>query len=611
MTKILLMPIARHVAGGLLLLAGALMPVLPAAAQEAPGTGMKHAIAMHGEPKHGGGFTHFDFANPDAPQAGELVQQVTGAFDSLNPFIVTGRTAAGVRNYHFASLMARSWDEPFTLYGYVAEAIEVPEDRSWAAFRLNPAATFHDGTPITAEDVIFSMETLREKGLPGFRRNYGRIERVEQPDEHTIKFIFNEDADRETPLIIGLMPIMSKAWYTDHSIEDASLEVPLGAGPYRIDRVDPGRLITYKRVEGWWGNDLPAMKGQYNFDSLRYVYFRDDAVSLEAFKAGEYNYRLEFDGDRWASAYDFPASRDGRVTLLETTHGRTGGMRAFAFNTRNPLFADDRVRQALILAFDFEWINKTLLGGVYSRNTSYFVNSALAASGLPEGRELEILDAYRADLPPAVFDEPLALPETDGSGNNRTNLRQATALLRAAGWTIQDGTLRNGAGDPFHFEILLSSGSSEPLALTFADSLKRLGITIDVRTVDSAQYAERTDSFDFDMILHRWLASLSPGTEQNLYWGSDAAATNGTRNYAGVSDPVVDQIIGRIEDAADRETLEAAVRALDRVLLNGHYVIPLYTLSLDFIAYWGDFGHTPEPPLYGEIAVIDAWWLNE
>ena len=594
-----------------LFLAALLAAGLPAAAQESPGTGMTHAIAMHGAPKHGPDFAHFDFADPDAPRGGELVRHVTGAFDSLNPFIVTGSTAAGVRSHHFASLMFRSWDEPFTLYGYVAEAIEVPEDRSWVAFRLNPDARFHDGTPITVDDVVFSMETLREKGLPGFRNNYGRIDRVERPDGQTVKFVFNDEADAETPLIIGLMPILSKAWYTAHSIEDASLEVPLGAGPYRIDEVDPGRLITYERVEGWWGDEVPALAGHFNFDALRFIYFRDNSVALEAFKAGEYNYRLEFDGDRWASNYDFPASRDGRVTLMETTHGRTGGMRAFVFNTRNPLFADPKVREALLLAFDFEWINKTLLGGVYTRNTSFFVNSGLAATGLPEGLELEILEAHRGQLPEAVFETPLALPGTDGSGNNRANLRAATALLREAGWTIQDGSLRNAAGEPFSFEILLSSASSEPLALTYADALERLGIAVEVRTVDSAQYAERTDGFDFDMILHRWLASLSPGTEQNLYWGSKEAETDGTRNYAGVRDPVVDALIDRIEDAADRETLVAAVRALDRVLLNGRYVIPLYTLSLDFIAYWGDFGFVPEPPLYGHIATVDAWWLNE
>ncbi len=583
----------------------------PTLAQESPGTGFKHGIAMHGEPKEPADFTHFPFANPDAPQGGELVRHVVGAFDSLNPFIVTGRTAAGVRSHHFASLMFRTWDEPFALYGYVAEAIEVPEDRSWVSFRINPNARFHDGTPITVDDVIFSMETLREKGLPSFRRNYGRIDRIERPDEQTVKFIFNDEADRETPLIIGLMPIMSKAYYTANSIEDASLDIPLGAGPYQIKEVDPGRLITYERVQDWWGNELPAMAGQFNFESHRFIYFRDNSVALEAFKAGEYNYRLEFDGDRWASSYDFAAARDGRATLMETTHGRTGGMRALVFNSRREMFADDRVRQALIHAFDFEWINKTLLSGVYTRNTSFYVNSELAATGLPEGRELELLEEHRTALPAAVFDQALALPTTDGSGNNRGNLREATRLLKEAGWSVQDGVLRNEAGDPFAFEILLSSAASEPLALTFADALKRLGITVDVRTVDNAQYTERLDDFDFDMILHRWLASLSPGAEQDLYWGSQAAETTGTRNYAGVQDPVVDALVDKIEDAIDRDELVAAVRALDRVLLNGHYVIPLYTLSLDFIGYWGDFGFTPEPPVYGEIAVIDAWWLNE
>ncbi|MEM8916878.1 MAG: extracellular solute-binding protein, partial [Pseudomonadota bacterium] len=584
---------------------------LPAAAQEAPGTGFKHGIAMHGEPKHADGFAHFDFANPDAPQGGELVRGVVGAFDSLNPFIVKGSTAAGVSSHHFASLMYRTWDEPFTLYGYVAEAIEVPEDRSWVAFRLNPNATFHDGTPITVDDVIFTMETLREKGTPSRRRNYGRIDRVETPDERTVKFIFNDEADQETPLIIGLMPVISKAYYTANSIEDASLDIPLGAGPYQIDEVDAGRLITLKRVEDWWGDDLPVFAGQFNFNTHRHIYYRDSTVALEAFKAGEYNYRLEFDGDRWSSAYDFAAARDGRATLMETTHGRTGGMRALVFNSRRPYFADPMVRQALIHAFDFEWINKTLLSGVYTRNSSFFVNSQLAATGLPEGRELELLEPFRADVPGDVFETPLSLPETDGSGNNRAGLREAARLLKEAGWTVDGGVLRDGDGQAFEFEMLLSSASAEPVALAFADALKRLGIALSVRTVESAQYAERTDGFDFDMILHRWGASLSPGAEQDLYWGSTAAETNGTRNYAGVQDPVVDALVDTIEDAPNREDLEAAVRALDRVLLNGSYVIPLYTLSLDFIGYWGEFGFVEEPPLYGHIATVDAWWLNQ
>ncbi len=593
----------RRVAGLTFLLAATFAGA--ASAQEGV---IAHGIAMHGEPRYAADFTHLDYANPEAPRGGMLVQAAVGTFDSLNPFIVLGRTAAGVRGYHFASLMARSWDEPFSLYGYVAQSIETPADRSWVAFRLNPDARFHDGTPITVDDVIFSMEALREHGIPGFRRNYARIASVERIGEDGVRFRFNDEADRETPLIIALMPILSRAYYSAHPVDQTTLEIPLGAGPYRITTVDPGRSITYARVEDWWADDLPMFRGLYNFDTLRFDYYRDASISLEAFKSGEYNFRREDNAERWASAYDFPAVASGEVTLLEMPHRRPDGMRAFVFNTRRPHFADPRVRRALAYAFDFEWINRSFLHEQYSRTDSLFVNSELAAQGVPEGDELVLLEPFRGQVPEALFTEPYALPTTDGSGNARANLRIARDMLQEAGWSVEDGVLTEEAtGQAFSFEILLRDAADERIALAFADNLRRLGIQATVRTVDIAQYGARTDTYDFDMIVHHWRVTLSPGAEQNLYWGSTSATIEGTRNYAGVEDPVVDALIGALEDARDRDALVAAARALDRVLLWGHYVVPLYHNTTDRIAFWGDLRWVEDAdPLYG--LVVESFW---
>ncbi|MGP1394614.1 MAG: extracellular solute-binding protein [Inquilinaceae bacterium] len=572
-------------------------------------TGPQHGIAMHGAPALDADATHQRYANPDAPKGGRLSRAVSGSFDSLNPFIVQGTPGAGVAEYHFPTLMSRSWDEPFTLYGYVAQTIETPPDRSSVTFEVHPDARFHDDTPITVDDVVFSMETLREKGTPGQRRNYGRIARVERLDARTVRFVFNDEADRETPLIIGLMPVLSKAYYTDHPFDQTSLEIPLGGGPYRIASVDPGRSIRYERVEDWWGEDLPAFRGHNNFDRLDFEYYRDGAIELEAFKAGEYNYRLEFNPDRWATGYDFPAARDGRVTLMIAPHSRPLGMRAFAFNTRRDLFQDIRVRQAVGLAFDFEWVNRNYLRGAYKRTDSYFVNSELAARGVPEGAELALLEPFRDRLPETLFTTPFAVPESDGSGNIRGNLREASRLLEESGWVVRDGARVNAeTGQPFAFEILLNSASDERVALALAENLSRLGIEAEVRTVDSAQYTGRSDNYDFDMIIHWWRESLSPGAEQNFYWGSTSADTPGTRNYAGIKDPVVDALAAQVADAEDRDALVTAVRALDRVLLHGHYVIPLYHTDVDRIAYWGNLGFVDTVPLYGQISTVNAWW---
>ena len=582
----------------------------PARAQ-APDSAPAHGIAMHGTPLYPAGFTHLAYADPAAPRGGELSQAAVGSFDSLNPFIVIGRTAAGVRGYHFASLMARSWDEPFSLYSYVAETIETPADRSWVAFRLDPDARFHDGTPITVDDVIFSMETLREHGRPSFRRNYDRITAVERLGSDGVRFHLSAEADRETPLILGLMPIISRAYYEDRPFDRATLEIPLGSGPYRIVAVEPGRRVLFERVDDWWAADKPMFRGLNNFERLRFDYYRDSAVALEAFKSGAVNLNRETSAERWATRYDGPAIADGRITRLELANRRPAGMRGFVFNTRRPLFADARVRHALAYAFDFTWVNRNLLHGQYRRTDSYFVNSELAAPPHPpEGAELALLEPFRDRLPPAVFDAAYAPPSTNTPGGLRANLRAARDLLTEAGWVVDNGRLVHADnGTPFAFEILLSDPEDERVTLAFVDNLRRLGIAVSVRTVDSAQYNARIDGFDFDMIMHHWRVTLSPGAEQDFYWGSRSAEIDGTRNYAGVRDPVVDALIVRIADAATRDDLVVAVRALDRVLLWGHYVVPLYYQDSDLIAFWGDFDRVRAvEPVYGP--VVEAWWLQ-
>ncbi|NBC95929.1 MAG: ABC transporter substrate-binding protein, partial [Deinococcus-Thermus bacterium] len=563
-----------------------------------------HGIAMHGAPKYGAEFGSLDYADPDAPKGGTLTQAVTGSFDSLNPFIVKGRTAALVRDYHFASLMARVWDEPFSLYGYVAQEIRLPEDRRWIAFEVHPDARFHDGTPITPDDVIFTVQALYQHGLPGFRRNYGRIATITRFGERGLRFDFTEEADRETPLIIALMPVISADYYTTVPIEETSLEIPLGAGPYRIVDVDPGRTIAYERIADWWAADLPVMRGLYNFDEVVFDYYRDQSVALEAFKSGAYTLRREWSADTWATGYDFPEVETGEATLATLPHDRPSGMNAFVFNSRRELFADRRVREALGLVFDFDWVNRNLLYSQYERIDSVFANSDLAPVGVPEGAERDLLEAHRGSVREEVFGEAYQPPSTEG-GSIRRNLAAAADLLAEAGWTVEDGTLTRD-GRPFAFEILLASAGNEKVALAWADNLRRLGIAVEVRTVDSAQYQGRIDTFDFDVILWHWRVTLSPGAEQNLYWGSDSASIEGSRNYAGIEDPVVDALIERVADARTRADLTAATRALDRVLMSGRWFVPLYYLDEDYWAWWGGMGFVDYDPVYGY--VLESWW---
>jgi microcin C transport system substrate-binding protein len=577
----------------------------PAWAADA-GVTVSHALAMHGDLKYGPDFKHFDYVNPNVPKGGEVRLADIGTFDSLNPFILKGSAAAGIGGL-FDTLTARSDDEPFSQYGLIAESIEVPADRSWVAFTLRPEARFHDGSPITVEDVIFTFETLKAKGHPFYRAYYANVQKAEKVGERKVKFTFSPGDNRELPLIVGEMPVLSKAYFSTRDFEKTTLEPPVGSGPYKVESVDPGRSITYRRVKDYWAEKLPVNVGRNNFDLIRYDYYRDATVALEAFKSGEYDFRQENIAKNWANAYNSPAVTQGLIKKEEIAHEQPAGMQAFIFNTRQPFFQDPRVRQALAHAFDFEWANKNLFNGAYKRTTSYFANSELASSGLPSPEEIKILEPFRGKIPEEVFTQEYRPPTTDGSGNIRDNLRKAFALLKEAGWIIKDKRLVN-AGQPMAFEILLVDPSFERIALPFVRNLERLGVTARVRTVDTTQYENRVENFDFDLIVATLPQSLSPGNEQRDFWTSEKADVPGSRNLAGIKDPVVDKLVDLVIAAPDRQSLVHRTRALDRVLLWGHYVIPQWHINVFRVAYWDKFGRPEKTPKYA--LAFDAWWVD-
>ncbi|MCC7017045.1 MAG: ABC transporter substrate-binding protein [Rhodospirillales bacterium] len=567
-----------------------------------------HGLAMHGAPKYGPGFTHFDYANPDAPKGGEVRLSAVGTFDNFNPYILKGDPAAGL-GAMFETLLASSGDEAFSEYGLLAETVEMPEDRSWVAFTLRPGARWHDGEPVTVEDVIFSLGTLKTKGHPFYRSYFKDVAKAEKTGERTVRFSFSGGINRELPLITGQLPVLAKHYWESRDFEKTTLEPPLGSGPFRIKSFEAGRSVTYERVPSYWGANLPVRRGTYNVDTLRYDYYRDSTVALEAFKAGEYDFRLENVAKEWATAYDAPPVREGLIKKVEIPHQIPTGMQAFAFNTRREVFKDRRVRQALAYALDFEWANKNLFYGQYVRTRSFFSNSELASSGLPQGEELKILERFKGRVPEEVFDREYAPPVAGSDEARRANLRAALDLLRAAGWTVKDRKLTNAAtGKPFRFEILLAQPTFERVALPFVRNLERLGIEARVRTVDPAQYRKRTDDFDFDMIVESFGQSLSPGNEQRDFWSSAAAASPGSRNTVGIKDPVVDELIELVIAAPDRESLIARTRALDRVLLWGHYVIPHWHLRYFRVAYWDKFGRPETSAKYR--LCVECWWVD-
>ncbi|MDD3182072.1 MAG: extracellular solute-binding protein [Alphaproteobacteria bacterium] len=579
------------------------------------------SLAMHGEAKYKDGFTRFDYVNPTAPKGGTLTLGVVGSFDSLNPFIVRGTVPQAPAFGLFASasvyesLLARSWDEPFTLYPLLAKSVDVPDDRSSITFNLDERAHFSDGTPVTADDVLFSFRTLRNQGRPNHRTYYKKVEKAQQVGDHSVCFTFKKNPDgswdREMPLIMGLMPVMPAHDWKGRTFNQTTLRPPVASGPYKITKVEAGRSVTLTRNPDYWGRDLPVEKGMYNFDKVRIDFYRDDSVALQAFKSGAFDLRRESDPKKWASAYDGPAVRDGRIKLQSFSHHRTEAVTAFILNTRRPMLKNEALRKAMGLVFDFGWINRTLFQGLYKRTTSFFPNSELEADrGLPAGDEKNILEKYRDKLSLSVFNETVIPPETDGSEESRrVQQLRAAEMLKTAGYVLHSGQLFSPQNEPVVFEVMLSDPQQEKVALEWSRGLKRLGIEAHVRTVDSAQYQARLNGFDYDVTTGRWFNSLSPGNEQMFFWSCAAAKQNGSRNYAGICDPVVDALAAAIPAAQTRDELVATTRALDRVLMAGHYVVPLYHLGVDLVAYQANkLAHPVTIPTYGPI--LESWWAK-
>ena len=571
-----------------------------------------HAVAMHGEPRYAADFKHFDYVSGKAVKGGHITLHELGTFDSLNGFISKGTPAASA-GMIYDTLTVASADEPFTQYGLVAETIEYPEDRSWVIFHLDKRARFHDGEPITAEDVRYTFELLTTQGNPFFGFYYADVTDVIALDAQRVRFNFRDGSSHETLLIIGQLPILPKHFWESRKFDQSSLDIPLGSGPYRIDKVDPGRSITQVRVRDYWAKDHPTHRGMYNFDSITFDYYRDSVVALEAFKAGEYDFRLESTAKLWATAYDGEALRSGRIKKLEIDHQNPTGMQGFIFNLRKPVFQDRTLRQAITLAFDFEWTNRNLFYNAYTRTHSFFSNSELASSGLPSAAELELLQPFSQQLPAELFTRPFTLPASDGQGYNRSNLRKAKQLLDAAGYRVVNNQLispRTESG--VEFELLLVNSDFERIANPFVKALQKLGINAKVRVVDPSQFLQRRRSFDFDMISHVFGQSLSPGNEQRDFWHSEAAEIEGSRNLVGIQNPVVDDLVDKVIQARTRAQLVTACRALDRVLLNNYYVVPHWHINHHRVAFWDKFERPAISPKYDPSfdTGFMTWWLK-
>ena len=579
----------------------------PAWPRPAPPVRPAHGLSIHGDLKYGPGFSHFGYVDPRAPKGGSVTLRAIGTFDNLNPFILKGVPAAGIGNT-FDTLTVASTDEPSSEYGLVAETIETPADRAWVAFTLRAAARFHDGSPMTVEDVIWTFDTLRTRGHPLYRSYYAQVASVAKTGPRTVKFTFKGNENRELPVIVGQLPVLSKAYWTSHDFAKTTLQAPLGSGPYRVESLEPGRSITYRRVKDYWAAALPVNVGRHNFDTIRYDYYRDDVVALEAFKAGAYDFRAENSSKNWATAYDVPPVRDGRIRKEAIPNEVPTGMQGWVYNTRRPIFSDPRVRAALAAAFDFEWSNAHLFYKAYTRTRSYFSNSELASRGLPTEAELKVLAPFRGRVSDEVFRREYRPPSTE-PGGLRPNLIHALDLLKQAGWVVRDMRLVNTqTGRPLTFEILLDDPNWERIALPFVKNLERLGVSARVRTVDSAQYEHRMKQFDFDMTVGLFSQSLSPGNEQVDFWASTSATTPGSRNLAGVRDPAVDRLIELVISAPDRPALVGRTRALDRVLLWGHYIIPHFHITAFRVAYWNRFGRPAVSPKYD--LGFETWWIE-
>jgi peptide/nickel transport system substrate-binding protein len=570
-----------------------------------------YAIAMHGAPALPADFIHMPYANPDAPKGGRLVQGLLGTFDSLNPLIVRGLAVQQIRGFVVESLMARGNDEAFTLYGLLANSVETDDARSYVTFHLHPQARFSDGQPVTSDDVLFSWALLRDKGRPNYRQYYAKVTKAEAADPLTIRFDFGGVSDRELPLILGLMPILARHAIDPATFEDTSMTPPVGSGPYRVSAVKPGASVTLTRNPDYWGRDLPINRGLWNFDEIRLDFYREANAQFEAFKRGLYDFRVETEPLRWHDEYDFPAARDGEVIRDTIETGTPKPFEGLVFNTRRPLFSDIRVRQALTLLFDFEWINRNYFFGLYGRSAGFFAGSELSAYGrAPDERERELLKPFASHMPADILDGSYRLPVSDGSGRDRVALRTALNLLSEAGYDLDGTVLRQRATKkPLAFEILVTTRDQERIALAFTRDLKRAGIEASVRAVDAVQFDQRRLSFDFDMIQNRWDQSLSPGNEQYFYWGSEAADNQGTRNYMGAKDPAIDAMIAAMLAARERPAFVSAVRALDRTLMSGFYAIPLFNIGEQWIARWNRIERPKATALTGYLP--ETWWYRQ
>jgi microcin C transport system substrate-binding protein len=579
-------------------------------AQTASKINVSHGFAMHGTPKYPADAGPPDYLNPGAPKGGTVKLGARGTFDSLHPFIVKSVPAAGITSI-WDTLCWSSRDEASTEYGLIAETMEWPDDRSWVAFTLRPQARFHDGTPITVEDVIFTFDILKAKGKPEYAFYYHDVLKVEKTGERKVLFTFRDSSNKELPLIVGQLPVLPAKWWATRDFEKVSLEVPLGSGPYKVESFDVGRSIAYRRVDDWWAKDLWMNRGRNNFEVFRYEYYRDVTVQFEAFKAGEIDIRQENIARNWATAYDIPPVKDGRIQRAEIPHELPTGMQCFAFNTRRDIFKDRRVREAIATMFDFAWSNKNLFYGLYKRNISFFGNSELASSGLPTPAELKYLEPLRGKIPDEVFTQEFKPPESDGTGNVRELARRALSLLKDAGWEIKDGKMTEvKTGKKLAFEMMLSDASFERVVLPYKQNLERIGIDMNVRTIDTAQAKRREDEFDYDMMVEGFGQSLSPGNEQRDFWGSKSADTPGSRNTIGIRDAAIDSLIDTLIAAPDRESLITVTHALDRVLLWSHFVVPNWHSSTAYVAYWNRFGRPAKSARYAPVA-FDTWWIDE
>lgn len=591
--------------------------VLVALAVFSPGAGAiaepRHGIAMYGDPVLPPDFVSLPYVNANAPQGGKIRMGERGGFDSFNPYILKGRAPWGVRVHVYESLMGRNWDEPFSLYGLLAESIETGANREWVEFTLRPEARFSDGSPVTVEDVLWSMQTLADEGVPRYATAWEKITKAEQTGPRSLRLTFTE-IDRELPLILGLRPILKKASFEGRDFQESGLELPIGSGPYVVGDFETNRFVTFKKNPDYWGADLAFNRGQNNLDEITYEYFQDSSVIFEAFRGGDLSIYREPSAQDWETRYTFPAVEDGRIVKSVIPHGRPSGMQGFVFNTRRAIFADWRVRDALIHAFNFEFINQVMNEGRNPRATSYFSNSELGMEpGPAKGRVRELLMPFADQLPKEAL-TGYALPQSDGDLRNRKNLRIATRRLKEAGWTVgEDGVLRNQDGAPFRFEIMLRSSENEAIANLYRDALTRLGIEVTLSLVDNAQHLKRRQSYDFDMMFNLWSLSLSPGNEQTLYWGSAGVTRENTRNYMGMNVPAAEAMISEILTSTDRADFVAAAQALDRILISGRYVIPIWFSNVSLLAHEATLKYPEKLPVYGDwIGFLpDVWWRED